>query len=194
MSKSRSIASTAPRRNDVPPGYTADPSAPSMLRFEASLPQLPVPPLPSTLAKYLETVQPHLTSAEFAATQSVVNKFLASPQAKELQDRLQTRAIQPGVKNWLAEWWNDVAYMGYRDPVVVFVSYFYVHRDDVRKPGQAKRAAQLIKALLPFRSLVERYAIIFLVLRQTNSELRSGKLEPDKIRGAPLSMESFKWL
>ena len=35
-----------------------DPSAGKTLRFEASLPQLPVPPVSSTAAKYLETVQP----------------------------------------------------------------------------------------------------------------------------------------
>lgn len=56
----------------------------------------------------------------------------------------------------MADWWNDVAYMAYRDSVVVNVSYFYVHKDDVKKPGQARRAAQLVKALLPFRALVEK--------------------------------------
>lgn len=56
----------------------------------------------------------------------------------------------------MSEWWNDAAYMGYRDPVVVFVSYFFLHLDDKKKPGQAKKAASLLKALLPFRALVER--------------------------------------
>ncbi|KAI0702256.1 acyltransferase ChoActase COT CPT [Cytidiella melzeri] len=177
MSKSRSLKTSAPRKSDVPPGYAVDPSAGPMLRFEASLPQLPVPPLQSTLAKYLETVQPHLTSAEFSNTQTVVSKFLESPLAKTLQERLQERAAQPNIKSWLSDWWNDVAYMAYRDPVVVNVSYYYVHKDDVKKPGQAKRAAQLVKAMLPFRALVE-----------------NNQLEPDKIRGMPLSMESFKWL
>ena len=60
------------------------------------------------------------------------------------------------MRNWLADWWNETAYMGYRDPVVVYVSYFYVHVDDKTRPSQAKRAAQLLKAVLPFRALVER--------------------------------------
>lgn len=156
MSKSRSLKTSAPRKSDAPPGYAVDSSAGPMLRFEASLPQLPVPPLPSTLAKYLESVQPHLTPAEFSKTQSAVTKFLESPLAKTLQGRLQERATQPGTKSWLADWWNDVAYMAYRDSVVVNVSYYYVHKDDVKKPGQAKRVAQLVKALLPFRALVEQ--------------------------------------
>ena len=158
MSKPRNFKTSAPRKaaDDVPAGYAVDPSAGKMLRFEASLPKLPVPPLPSTAAKYLESVQPHLTPAEFAHTRAVVQRFVESDQAKVLQERLQARAAEPGRKSWLSEWWNDVAYMGYRDPVVVYVSYYYVHKDDVRRPGQAKRAAELLKATLSFRSIVER--------------------------------------
>ncbi|PCH40276.1 acyltransferase ChoActase/COT/CPT [Wolfiporia cocos MD-104 SS10] len=177
MSKSRTFKSSAPKRSDVPPGYVEDLNAGPMLRFEASLPRLPVPPLSSTTAKYLETVQPHLTPAQFSATQAAVKAFLDSPQSKELQQRLEARAREPGMRNWLADWWNEAAYMGYRDPVVVYVSYFYVHMDDKRKPSQARRAAELLKAMLPFRTLVE-----------------SKQLEPEKIRSIPLSMESYKWL
>ncbi len=158
MPKPRTLTSSTPRRatDAIPPGYSVDASAGPMLRFEASLPRLPVPPLSSTAAKYLETVQPHLSPEQYSVTQAAVKKFLESDQAKVLQERLQARAVDPSTKNWLSEWWNDVAYMAYRDPVVVFVSYFYVYRDDIKKPGQAQRAASLIKALLPFRALVER--------------------------------------
>lgn len=148
-----------------------------MLRFQASLPRLPVPSLSETAKKYLESVRPHVTDAEYAKTQSAVETFVASPQATELQKRLEVRAADPNVKNWLADWWNDLAYMGYRDPVVVFVSYFYVHLDDKLRRDPAKRAASLIKAILPFRDLTE-----------------SQQLEPEKVRGAPLCMDSYKWL
>ncbi|KAF9443518.1 acyltransferase ChoActase/COT/CPT [Macrolepiota fuliginosa MF-IS2] len=170
-------SSTAPPPQDPPPGYAIDPSAPPMLRYQASVPTLPVPTLQSTCAKYLETVQPLLTPDAFARTQKVVGGFLASPQAAQLQKRLQDRAAEPGMKNWLADWWNDVSYMGYRDPVIVYVSYFFVHVDDRFRRHQATRAASLVKAMLPFRELVE-----------------SGRLEPDKIKGAPLCMASYKWL
>jgi len=45
--------------------------------------------------------------------------------------------------------------MAYRDPVVVYVSYFYVHVDDLWRKDQVKRAAGLVKAFLPFRAMVE---------------------------------------
>ncbi|OSD07372.1 acyltransferase ChoActase/COT/CPT [Trametes coccinea BRFM310] len=182
MSQARTLKSSASRKavsssSDVPPGYVADPNVGPMLRYEASLPRLPVPSLSSTAHKYLETVEPHLTREQFARTQRAVQAFVESAQGQELQKRLQARAADPNVKNWLADWWNETAYMAYRDPVVVFVSYFYVHMDDRTRPSQAKRAAQLLKAMLPFRYLVE-----------------SGQLEPEKVRGAPLAMSSYEWL
>lgn len=126
-----------------------------MLRYQASLPRLPVPPLSSTLARYVETVRPHLTASEFAKTEAAVRSFGSSEQGAELQRRLEARAAEPEMKNWLADWWNDAAYMGYRDSVVVNVSYYYVHVDDKSRRDPAKRAASLIKAMLPFRELVE---------------------------------------
>lgn len=140
----------------VPPGYAVDSSAPPMLRYQASLPKLPIPSLQATATKYLETVRPLVTPAAFARTESAVKDFIASPQAAELQRRLEERRSKEGMKNWISEWWNDVAYMSYRDPVVVFVSYFYVHVDDRLCKEPAKRAASLVKAMLPFRELVER--------------------------------------
>jgi len=128
-----------------------------MLRYQASLPSLPVPSLSSTLSKYIETVQPLLTPAELEHTKTIAKEFLSSPIAATLQKRLEQRAERVG-DNWLSDWWNDVAYMGYRDPVVVFVSYFYVHVQDRMRTTGSSRAAALIKAMLPFRHLVERYA------------------------------------
>ena len=47
--------------------------------------------------------------------------------------------------------------MGYRDLVVVFVSYFFVHMDDPRTRDPARRAASLLKVMLPFRALTKSY-------------------------------------
>lgn len=157
MTASRSFKSTPARKStgNNPTSYAEDLSAGPMLRYEAALPRLPVPPLTSTCSKYLDSVRPHLTDAEFLKTQAAVKSFLDSPLAHDLQQRLEARAADPEIKNWLADWWNDVAYMAYRDPVVVFVSYYYVHLDDRRIREPAKRAASLVKAMLAFREMVE---------------------------------------
>jgi carnitine O-acetyltransferase len=150
MSKSRSFRSDPP-----PPGYSVDHSAGPLYRFQASLPRLPVPTLSSTASKYLESIRPHISPSAFSDAESATSAFLRSPLAAELQKRLEARAADPNMLNWLAAWWNDVAYMGYRDPVVVFVSYFYVHLDDTIKRDQADRAARLLKSILSFRELTE---------------------------------------
>jgi carnitine O-acetyltransferase len=155
MPPKRAVHASAPRKSVLPPGYKEDPKATATLRFEESLPRLPVPPLSQTCERYLDTVRPHLTDVEFTTTTSAVKSFLSSPLASELQKRLESRASQSEMINWLADWWNDAAYMAYRDPVVVFVSYYYVHLDDRAVRTQAKRAAHLIKAMLPFRALVD---------------------------------------
>lgn len=147
-----------------------------MLRFEKSLPNLPVPSISSTAAKYLETVRPHLTDGEYTTTRKAVDEFVSSAHVAELQKRLLKRA--EGADSWLSEWWNEAAYMGYRecllrwrrrdaydfnasgDPVVVFVSYFYVYLDDKLRKTPEKRAASLLKSLLAFRELVESYVVL----------------------------------
>ena len=78
MSKPRNLNTSAPRKSEVPPGYVADPSKGPMLRYEASLPKLPIPPVSSTAAKYLETVEPHLTPEQFAKTQAAVKAGIIS--------------------------------------------------------------------------------------------------------------------
>jgi carnitine O-acetyltransferase len=126
-----------------------------MLRYQDNLPRLPVPRLGSTIGKYVESVEPHLSPEAFAQTSAVSEAFFWSPEAAELQRRLRTRALHPDTKSWLADWWNDTAYMGYRDPVIVYVSYFYVHVDDKRGLDQVSRAATLVKGTQIFRDLVE---------------------------------------
>lgn len=146
-----------------------------------SLPSLPVPPLEQTLQKYLRTTIPHQTDASLIATEQAVQSALKGPDAEifsKLQERLLQRAKDPeSDKNWLAAWWNDTAYMGYRDPVVPYVSYFYVHRDDKSRKTGTKRASSQIKAMLQFRKLVE-----------------SEQLTPDKGKAGPMCSGSYPWM
>ena len=185
----------------LPEGYAADPMQQGpMFRYQASLPHLPVPPLTSTLSKYLETLRPHLSPAEYAHSEAIVRAFGSSKQAEELQRRLEARAADEGVVNWLADWWNETAYMAFREPVVVNVSYFYVHVPDADEVvcDAPMRAARLLKAMLPFRTLVERYVKLLWGwgggINAVLMPFSSAQLEPEKVRGASLCMDSYKWL
>ena len=149
-----------------------------MFRFEDSLPRLPVPTLEETAKRYLRSVHPLLKKPEYEATQKAVEAFVKPGSiGHELQRRLNARRDDPKHKNWIYEWWNDVAYLTYRDPVVPYVSYFYSHRDDRRRRNPAKRAAALTRAALEFMKQVDE-----------------GSLEPEYMRKLPISMESYQWM
>jgi carnitine O-acetyltransferase len=149
-----------------------------MLRFEDSLPRLPVPSLEETAARYLKTLHPLLSPIEHEASQKAVSDFIKpGGVGRKLQEKLLARRDDPKHKNWLAEWWNDTAYLSYRDPVVPYVSYFYSHRDDRRRRNPAKRAAAITTAVLDFKRQVD-----------------DGSLEPEYMKKLPISMDSYKWM
>lgn len=112
-----SVSLMAPQRRKqgttpVPAGYTEDWSKGAMLRFEDSLPRLPVPELSETAAKYLKSVHPLLSKEEFAKTKAAVDDFVKpGGRGEELQKRLVARRDDPKHKNWIYEWWNSAAYL-----------------------------------------------------------------------------------
>lgn len=173
------MAPAARRSNSsLPAGYVEDKSKGAMLRFQESLPRLPVPTLEETAARYVKSLHPLLSPVEYAASKKAVDEFIKpGGVGQKLQEKLIARRENPNIKNWLYEWWNDVAYLSYRDPVVPYVSYFYSHRDDRRRRNPAKRAAALTTAALEFKKQVD-----------------TGSLEPEYMKKLPICMDSYKWM
>jgi carnitine O-acetyltransferase len=158
--------------------YKEDSSKGKMLRYEDSLPHLPVPSLEDTAKRYLKSIHPLLTKEEFAASEKAVAAFKKSGGLGEkLQARLIAKAKDEKTKNWIAEWWNEAAYLAYRDPVVPYVSYFYSFRDDRRRRNPAKRAAAITTAALEFKRQVD-----------------DGSLEPEYMRKKPMAMSSYQYM
>lgn len=139
---------------------------------------MPVPTLEETATRYLKSVHPLLSTSEFQSTTSAVQEFIKPGGiGSKLQEKLIVRREDPKHKNWIYEWWNDAAYLSYRDPVVPYVSYFYSHRDDRRRRDPSKRAAAITTAALEFKKQVD-----------------SGTLEPEYMKKLPISMESYQWM
>ena len=159
-------------------GYVEDKSKGPMLRYQESLPRLPVPTLEETASRYLKSLEPLLTPEKLQASQAAVKEFIKPGGVGEkLQERLVARREDPNQKNWIYEWWNDAAYLSYRDPVVPYVSYFYSHRDDRKRRDPAKRAAAIATAALDFKAQVD-----------------AGTLEPEYMKKLPICMDSYKWM
>lgn len=149
-----------------------------MLRFQESLPRLPVPTLEETASRYLKTLHPLLSPTELEASKKAVEEFIKpGGVGPKLQEKLVAKREDPNVKNWMYEWWNEAAYLAYRDPVVPYVSYFYSHRDDRRRRNPAKRAAAITTAALEFKKQVDE-----------------GTLEPEYMKKLPICMDSYKWM
>ena len=122
---------------------------------QSTMPNLPVPTLSSTLHKYTETIAPLQSASEHAKSKKAIEEFMHSTQAKQLQERLEARAGER--ESWLSEWWNEAAYMGYRGRIVPNVSYFYIHKRGLGKgKSQEDRAAELVRATVEFKGLVDR--------------------------------------
>lgn len=149
--------------------------ADSLYKFQKLLPRLPVPPLADTARRYLESIEPYLTSKQLSAAQESVADFV---KPGGVGDQLQSRLCRfaEGQDNWLGEWWDDHAYMAYRDPVVPFVSYFFAHKDLNNAIGKN----QLLKA-----TLLAYYSIGFA------ASVTSQTLEPAVVKGTPLCMNAF---
>ncbi|KAI8323117.1 acyltransferase ChoActase/COT/CPT [Martensiomyces pterosporus] len=148
-----------------------------LFEYQSRLPRLPVPDLNSTLAKYVESLEPLLSKEKLDRSKQIVEEFAQSDQGKELQRRLQERAAEPGCANWLEEWWNDLSYMGYRDPVIPYVSYHYSFNDDPTCGRANQRAAKIICGAMAFRQMIF-----------------DGTLEPEMQKDTPLCSHSYKFM
>lgn len=122
------------------------------------LPSLPVVPLQETIEKYLRTVEPHLSAAEFTRTIKVAREFEVG-KGKQLQALLEERA--KGRDSWLADWWLDGAYLTYRDPVVVHSSPGLIFPEQ-RFANEFERltyAVKVVAASLHYKAAVDNQQI-----------------------------------
>ncbi|KAK3661251.1 Carnitine O-acetyltransferase mitochondrial [Elasticomyces elasticus] len=172
------MAPTKRKQSSLPAGYKEDSAKGAMLRFEESLPKLPVPTLEETAKRYLKSIHPLLSQTEYEQSKKAVDSFV-SPNGigQTLQKRLLSRREDPKHNNWLSEWWNHAAYLAYRDPVCPYVSYFYSHRDDRKRRDPIKRAAAISTAVLEFKNQVD-----------------AGSLEPEYMKKLPMAMSSYHWM
>ncbi|KAG6865140.1 hypothetical protein C0991_004877 [Blastosporella zonata] len=156
----------------------AAPAAPLGTKtFAADLPKLPVVDLLDTLARLKQSLVPIAWSDEEYTTVSKKIDQFAMKQGPELQQRLLSRAAQ--ARHWLEEWWDDGGYLGYRDSVVVNVSYYYGFDKHPSHLSQtpAARAAGLARAAMIFRK-----------------NLKQGLVAPDSTKEGPMCMDTYRWM
>lgn len=105
----------APRPTDWKSAAPSPPAGTATFAAQSILPKLPVLPLAPTLERLKRTLVPIAhTQAELAEAQRKIDEF-ARDIGPELQHRLEAHAQDK--PHWLEKWWDDGAYLSYRDSV-----------------------------------------------------------------------------
>lgn len=161
---------------------------------QARLPKLPVPELEQSLGKLKDSLRPIAHSTEeYDAAVAKVDDF-AKGLGPKLHERLLKRRDE--TDHWLEEWWDNDAYLAYRDSVVVNVSYFceystpccsceldltigldgFEDQPSHLPQTPASRAANLIRAAMLFRK-----------------EFKLGQVPPEGPKDDPFCMDTWRY-
>ncbi|XP_056609303.1 carnitine O-palmitoyltransferase 1, liver isoform [Triplophysa dalaica] len=127
---------------------------PLLYSYQMSLPHLPVPPIKDTLERYLESVKPMLSEAEFQRMTKLAVEFENSLGSR-LQRYLKLKALW--ATNYVSDWWEEYVYLRGRGPIMVNSNYYGMDFLYVTPTtNQAARAGNTITALFLYRRKVNR--------------------------------------
>ncbi|KAG8907636.1 Carnitine O-acetyltransferase mitochondrial [Tulasnella sp. 403] len=146
---------------------------------QKQLPKLPIPAFERTIEKLIQSLQPLAWSSdEWKSTKAKIDQF-ARPGGLGpiLHRRLLERNETDNIKHWLEEFWDNAAYLKYRDSVLVNVSYYYGFSLPYPERSLAYRTAALIRSVLLQRR-----------------QLKQGSMPIDLTRKDPLCMDTWRWM
>lgn len=125
--------------------------------FQRALPALPLPPVESTVHKYLEYARAQQTDEEFKATEALAHSFLRN-EGPTLQKYLRFKWWVSS--NYVSDWWEKYVYLRGRSSIMVNSNYYIL--DSARRcPTHVResRAAALVYNFLRFQDDLENERI-----------------------------------
>ncbi|EKX36283.1 hypothetical protein GUITHDRAFT_165783 [Guillardia theta CCMP2712] len=150
----------------------------SLYAVQDTLPPLPVPKLRDTCHRFLDSVRPLMSSADWESSAQVVLQFASAGGVGEKMQRAlvkRARALE-GISSWLEEWWEKEHFLRCRLPLPVYGNWYGLDRPDSPSCSQSWRASWLVSGAIRF-------------MRHLNRE----KLEPLQIMGyVPLCMWQYR--
>ncbi|XP_072549473.1 carnitine O-palmitoyltransferase 1, liver isoform [Salminus brasiliensis] len=127
---------------------------PLLYSYQTSLPHLPVPPIKDTLERYLQSVRPLRSPADFEHVSQLAAEFEGTL-GNRLQRYLKLKALW--ATNYVSDWWEEYIYLRGRNPIMVNSNYYGMDFLYVTPTAnQAARAGNTITALLLYRRKVNR--------------------------------------
>ncbi|KAJ1836728.1 hypothetical protein LPJ63_000048 [Coemansia sp. RSA 2711] len=151
------------------------------------LPRLPIPTLEATAARYLKSLRPLLSGAEYAQSERAVASFIGSDGlGPVLQQRLH-KADKQAAASWLEDIWLNKAYLEWREPNFINANWAALLADSADAPVAAAPRGQTSGAQLA------RAARMTALLLDASDAINAQALAADTQRGAALCMNQFKW-
>ncbi|XP_004602212.1 peroxisomal carnitine O-octanoyltransferase [Sorex araneus] len=148
-------------------------------QYQDSLPPLPIPSLEESLKKYLEAVKPFSSEEEFKKTEEIVKQF-QNGIGRKLHQKLLEKA--KGKRNWLEEWWLNVAYLDVRMPSQLNVN-FAGPANHIEHYWPPKEGTQLERGSISLWHNLNYWQL-----------LRKEKIPIHKVGSTPLDMNQFRML
>ncbi len=118
----------------------------------AALPPLPTPDLDETLKRYLDSVEPLVPREEFERILAAVDNFARADKGGGMGLKLHAALLEraEGADNWLAEWWDDVAYLAHPEPLLINSNFGICVDPRHGEDDPATRAAEVAARTIDF--------------------------------------------
>ncbi|KAL0277700.1 UNVERIFIED_CONTAM: hypothetical protein PYX00_004900 [Menopon gallinae] len=148
---------------------------------DVDLPSLPLPELQHTLSRYLDSLKPFTTPAEYLKSFKIVEEFERGIGA-ELNEKLKEKANNE--KNWVEKWWENYGYLKMRDSLLPYSNMIGV------APKMSGCCYGTEEDQIRNAALISYYTVNFCVL------LRRQELKPSESMGGQrvFSMSQFRRL
>uniref|UniRef100_A0A7N5KBF0 Carnitine O-palmitoyltransferase 1, muscle isoform n=1 Tax=Ailuropoda melanoleuca TaxID=9646 RepID=A0A7N5KBF0_AILME len=130
---------------------------PMLYSFQTSLPKLPVPSVPATVQRYLESVRPLLDDEEYYRMETLAKEF-QDKTAPRLQKYLVLKSWW--ATNYVSDWWEEYVYLRSRAPLVVNSNYYVMDFVLINNTNiQAARLGNVVHAMIMYRRKLDREEI-----------------------------------
>lgn len=127
---------------------------PMLYSFQTSLPKLPVPSVPATIHRYLESVQHLLDDEEYSRKEMLAKEFQEKT-APRLQKYLVLKSWW--ATNYVSDWWEEYVYLRGRTPLMVNSNYYVMDLVLMRSTDvQAARLGNAVHAMIMYRRKLDR--------------------------------------
>ncbi|CAF0851547.1 unnamed protein product [Adineta ricciae] len=122
---------------------------PSLYSYQSVLPQLPLPSLDDTLRRYLRTVRPLYSDAEYHQMEILADEFRRTI-GRKLQRFLWLKWLISS--NYVSDWWEKFVYLRGRSAIMVNSNFYGLDAAYIRPTTvQSARAANIVRATMQYR-------------------------------------------